>query len=181
MSADWATILATGLTAGVGSQVLGASLTSRREKQNDRREREIRALHSALDAIYAVMGVFDNHRPGEGWDVTQGLPELNEELQELRKAIALVSDSGLRERFTFILRALGYTSAIGAFSRYTERSAGHALCQYGAEVLIARIHRERPPSEGEDIKEFRRAIAEADEVVAEHYAELSDVSSKDEG
>jgi hypothetical protein len=177
--ADWVTILATGLIGGAGSQILGAALTGRREKQKDRRERDTRTLHNALDVVYVVMAGFDNHRPSGGWDLAQGSPELDETLRELRKAISLISHPDLRERFAFILRALGYTSAIGAFSNYTERSAGRALCQYGADMLTACIHQERLPPEAKNIKEFRRALAEADEVTAEYYAERSDASSKD--
>lgn len=85
-------------------------------------------------------------------------------MRELRKSVSLVQAQEVRQKFTFILRGLAYTSAISSFGNTSEVSAGHVLCSYGADVLVASIHGNRIPEEPPEFDQYRHAMSDADAV-----------------
>jgi hypothetical protein len=164
-----------GLVTGgfaIGSLFVNARLA----RQRDEKERSMTAILAAIDAVYQVKRVFDPRRFGE--QMIQGKSELDAALDELGRRLIPLGYPALRKRFTFILDALAYTTAIQAFGDTSEIFAGRRLCDHAVELLEAVLHHNKLPDEPRDIAGFRAAITEANEVASEPYSWTPDESDQ---
>ncbi|MCG8926148.1 hypothetical protein [Lentzea sp. CC55] len=156
---------AVGGTLAVASQFVASWLTARREVKVAERV----AARNCLEAIYAIRHAVD-YRVNGGSDVRLDY-EYERKVDALRLALSSVKGEDIRERMAVVIRCLGATSAIQAFTSYTETSAVWALCRHSEVLFEAHLHDKKLPEDDGVVKAFADAVDEADAIMEEQYEE----------
>lgn len=165
---DWSNIVSA--LIGGALALSGLPVQSSMTRRAEVRQRTDAAALAAQELLLEIDDFYNRYHDPEV--TVQGDEKLSELVRRFRIRVALIADAKLREQLSFIIRALGYTSAIRTFYGDGGIQAGHYLCWWGEDLLGSYLRGERLPREPQRVLDYRAAISEADEIEDEHRREL---------